>query len=356
MGLRDMIISTAQKHLRFTKPSNNQIGGPCPFHKGGMETRPSFYINLENGLYFCHSCHKTGPFPNFLREMGESRKKIELAAELAQEAQPNKPVKDKLASVSRSALVSEVLLGIFDYCPVDLVREGFDKKLLRDMDIGFDKEAMRITFPIRNMYGHLVGISGRTVTNDYPRYKVYQSQDLLRFAGTPESEERAKSYTFKNHNYLWNMQNVYPKAFYSDLDTIIVVEGYKACLWLIQNGIDNTVALMGSWMSQQQEATLGRLGGSIYLFLDKNKAGYKGTIEAGSRLISRGFKVYVFEYPDDSEWEAQPDSLDRDTIIAGLDSAPTYVEWRQLHYELLIEQKIIVRPTRSRLHKYTEQR
>lgn len=84
MALADVIQESAQKYLRFVKPSgNNNIGGPCPFHKDGQEKTPSFYINLQNGLYFCHACGEKGTFAQFLKAMGESAQKIDLIIELS---------------------------------------------------------------------------------------------------------------------------------------------------------------------------------------------------------------------------------------------------------------------------------
>ena len=53
---------------------------------------------------------------------------------------------------------------------------GSDEVLLQKMDIGFDKEYERITFPIRDIYGNLVGINGRTVTGAFPEVQDLQER------------------------------------------------------------------------------------------------------------------------------------------------------------------------------------
>lgn len=347
--LRDVIEQEVKKLLRFTRPSGpNNLGGPCPFHKGGQEKTPSFYINLNNGLFYCHSCGKTGNFPQFLKLMGVHSAKVELIQELAKKEHVEKPIK---AIDHRSNwTISEAILGALDYCPKGLVADGFDPKLLHKLDVGFDKEAKRITFPIRDLYGNLVGISGRTVTDAFPRYLVYRDKDLKRFAPA-DNKNKYKGYSIKNHDFLWNMHNVYPSLFYTDLDTVILVEGYKACIWMIQNGFDNTVALMGSRMTYRQEALLTKFTGSIFIFLDKNKAGIQGTLDTGIRLIQKGQRVWVVRYPQDSEDGTQPDNLDQNEIQQALDTAYTFNDWREA-YGLLGRPSQIVRAKIDQLRNW----
>lgn len=350
MALSDVVLESAKKYLRFVKPSgNSNIGGPCPFHKDGNEKTPSFYINLRNGLYFCHACGEKGTFPQFLKAMGESAQKIDLVLELAREVKVNAP--PKALDLHGKHFLKESLLGVFDYCPIKLIDDGFDEVLLQKMDIGFDKEYERITFPIRDLYGNLVGISGRTVTGAFPRYKVYKKEDLMRFASDDyEDVAKYKQYEIKNHHFLWNMHNVYPKLFHTELDTVIVVEGYKACLWMLQQGFENTVALQGSRMSDIQEATLAKHDGWVIFFLDKNKAGMEGTADAGPRLINRGLNFLVCDYPDIYEEGAQPDNLSKEEIQESLDTAKTFNEWRNEH-GILTNKKTYDRPGTTWVHR-----
>lgn len=351
--MRSLVLETAQKYLRFVKSSGpNNIGGPCPFHKGGNEKDPSFYMNLENGLYFCHSCHAKGTLIQFLRHMGAPSALIDASLELHRR-QP-KETTTKPISGKGEHFINEGLLGVFQYCPTDLVKAGFDKKLLEKLEIGFDREEMRITFPIRDLYGNLIGISGRTVlTPDRynPRYKVYKSGDFLKYA-SDDAEVRAKyeAYDIKNHNFIWNMHNVYPEAFYGELDTVVVVEGYKACIWMIQQGIDNTVALQGSRLTVAQETILSSLGGTVILFLDNNQAGLLGALDAGRRLLKRGIRVLVVTYPEDCNEKTQPDNLDQPDILGVLDAANSWHQWRLRNHVVLREAEIKLRTARSRLH------
>lgn len=329
MALRDIILEESAKYLRFVKTSGpNNIGGPCPFHNEGMEKRPSFYININTGMFLCHSCGIKGSFQQFLKLLGASAEKVDLILSLAREEQVEKA--PRAFNLRGQFYLSEGLLGVLDYCPKGLVKAGFDKQLLRKLDIGFDREGMRVTFPIRDLYGNLVGFSGRTVLDEFPRYSVYKEADIIRIAGgDQEAVAKYTGYDIKNHNYLWNMHNVWPGLFFGDLDTLIIVEGYKACTWMLQCGFENVVALQGARMSQVQEATLSKVDASIILYLDHNKAGRLGTLDTGRRLIQQGKRVYVVNYPDDAEEGAQPDTYDKEETLDSFDAAQHFTNWRK---------------------------
>jgi hypothetical protein len=349
--MRDVIYREAERRLRYIKMSGtDDVGGPCPFHKGGMEKNPSFYISLKTGVFYCHSCKAKGTFVQFLKRFNAPPAIIDSIMELGKR-EDKRPRRVKLGAGIGEHVLNEGLLGVFQYCPTDLVEEGFDEKLLQELEIGFDKEELRITFPIRDLYGNLVGISGRTVMGEYPRYKVYKSPDVLKYApDDPEVIARYKAYDIKNHDHLWNLHNVYPLAFFGDLDTVIIVEGYKACIWLLQQGIENVVALQGSSLTQAQGQLLGRLGVTVILFLDNNQAGKEGTYTAGWWLRRRGLQVLSVTYPSWCDEQAQPDNLEQPDILGVLDAAENWHHWRNRHDAILDKAKKLIRAKGKRLH------
>lgn len=184
--MREQVLAIVQRHLPGTlRPSG---GGnaltKCPFHKEGKETSPSFSVHLDKGVFHCFTCHLAGDIRRLLRLLGLSRESIDVETAII------RPFLDKnreLAELEKQTLfyrqdpfkadyvLPESLLGVYDWCPTRLVEKGFDPLLLQDLEIGFDRRNNRITFPLRDMYGNLAGISGGSMTPDqWPKYKVYQ--------------------------------------------------------------------------------------------------------------------------------------------------------------------------------------
>ena len=146
-----------------------------------------------------------------------------------------------------------------------------------------------------------------------------------------------KRYDFHKKNFLWNMDRVYPEAFHGDLDHVFVVEGYKACLWLIQHGAWNTVALMGTYLSSMQQRLLSRLGATIVFLLDNTELAEKGAYEAGKWLAASN-TVRVCNYPEEAREGAQPDDLGADDLIETLETAENFLSWR-IRYESTLRSK-----------------
>jgi DNA primase len=323
--MKSVVEFLADKYLEWWRPTSdgNNISGPCPFHE--EKSVGAFYISTVNGMFICHSCQTRGNLATFMKELGASSKLrtsvmdrvgAEITAKVNTELNPRKD------ALKNHMPLSEGMLGIFDYCPKRLLDAGFDKDVLRRYDIGFDKDQMRITFPIRSHLGVLMGIAGRTVTDEQPRYKIYKEQDFLRFS------DRYKGYVFEKKHFLWNMDRVMPEALHGNLDHIFVVEGYKAALWLIQHGAWNTVALQGTYMSRMQQTLLQRTDCSIYILLDNTASAMKGTYEAGLRL-NTSHKVGVCCYPEDAVDGAQPDDLNSDELMEVLTTPVRFRSWRK---------------------------
>jgi DNA primase len=343
--MREQVLALLERHL----PSAMRAGAggnvltKCPFHKGGQETKPSFSVNVEKGLFHCFTCHIAGDVKYLLRLLGLSRSQIDAeVASIQPELDENRrrlefekehvfeggedPFKAKRT-------LPEELLGVYDFCPNSLLEAGFMKELLQDMEIGFDRVLQRVTYPIRDMYGNLAGIAGgRTMETQQPKYLVYQGgrreMNTNRWIPGdfgPLFDEEYPGFQCENHDFIWNFHKVFTRALeaVSEEDsTVYVVEGYKACLWMLQHGYHNTVALMGSYISDKQQMMLAHLGGTIVLMLDNDEAGRRATKKIGKLLWRPLYgRLKVARYPDDdvqASINGQSDSQPDDYVADGV--------------------------------------
>lgn len=274
--------------------SSSNLTGFCPIHgETPGKSKPSLSVNVETGLWYCFAGCGGGTARSFLEALGTKRSVIDReVAKLPKTARP------KRAKSTEVTVLPEKLLGVFDYCPLALLRDGFSKEVLFRHDVGYDKELNRITFPIRAKDGQLVGIVGRRRNPEFGKYKVYTSE-LLKYGFNVPS--------FSKTDYLWREDKVLPAL--APGDDIFVVEGFKAALWFVQSGFEHVVALMGSHMSEKQERKLLSTGQRIFLCLDNDDAGKKASLKISHKL--RGARRLIVPLPDGIH---QPDDLTEDEL------------------------------------------
>jgi DNA primase len=329
MNLGDEIATIAQRILERPRIGAKNIAALCPFHvsqkTGTIESTPSFSMSRETGLWHCFACHEKGNLRHLLKAAGVSYQRIqdeygplleEVARAIPKRLDPLRP------NVLAKDPIPESLLGIFHAVPLSLEAEGFTEATLAKFDVGFDSHHMRITYPLRDMAGQLIGISGRAVNYDPNtlRYKLYDREYSV--WGLPQRLGSAA----ERRTVLWNVDRLYPSlrgVLYPD---VVVVEGFKACMRLDQAGVKSVVALLGSYMSEEQQWILEAMGARVYLMLDNNEAGQKGTRYIGKRL-ARGLDVRVIEYRRGEE-KAQPSDLTVNEIIDAFNTAVDFYRWR----------------------------
>ena len=312
------------------KSGDSNVLAKCPFHK---DRTPSFAINIKNGKWICYGGCGAGYLGSFLSRVGKSRRQIDSIIT---------PIRDQIDAniqkhIRRTAtrfrtdlfrgehILPEALLGIYDFCPAQLVAAGFNPTLLRQYEIGYDRKLERITFPIRDLYGNLVGISGRTEFGFGNRYKFYTTGFITDNGYVPGDfgenfDEVYKGYTFDKSRYLWNADRVITWLIEADTDTpLIITEGFKACLWLIQSGFSTTVATMGSSISATQVSLVQRVQNPVIIFFDNDEAGRRGAQKAKRLIAKSNHKTHVVEYTNSTV--NQPDDLNKKALSNIIDNA-----------------------------------
>lgn len=324
------VFTIATRYLHGVRRTGNQnVMAFCPFHTN--HHTPAFCLSLVSGLWICFSCKRTGNLEMMLRDLGvpgsaihtQYRYAIEEAAEhRAPRFDPLRP------QVISEEPLPEGFLGLFDMCPLALLDEGFSSAVLQRFDVGFDPVHHRITYPLRDLHGSLVGISGRTVINDGSRYKVYDSE-YAHWQLPRRDAQKDKSAAI-----LWNAHRIYKEVFNRTEVSVVLVEGFKACMWLTQLGVENVVALMGSYMSDRQRWLLERFGATVYIMLDNDEAGeraMRGYVDPRGRFhpgipeqLSSSLPVRIAAY---DKQKRQPSDLAQDEVIGALQQAKDYHLW-----------------------------
>jgi len=318
------IVTLLSRHIRFVTPINfrkQNIEARCPFHKGGNEDTPSYYVYVgpnvsakkTTGSSYCHACGKGWSLRSLLRKLNTPI--AEISEVMAMLGVPDYESTSGLARYNKLDFSNPILpgkiLGFFDYCPKTLLEQGFEKDTLKFFDIGFDLRYGRITFPLRDPWGNLVGISGRTVIGSNIRYKIYSR------------EVNKPGYTIDKARIVWNIHNV--KEIISPDEYLVLTEGFKCAMWAWQQGYKNVACCLGTSVSEEQEEIIAWHTENVCLFLDNDEPGRKATSIVASKLSSR-FNVLIARYPKNS-FGKSVDDLSKEEVVAAIEGAMTLREW-----------------------------
>lgn len=282
MSLEDLVRSR-MNHVK--RSGDDHLMAACPVHKGGQEKTPSFHIHIPTGSFGCFSCGAKGNFKELKFLMGVSDDSVVL-----------KPYTPRGQKAETNDKINPAVLACYRKCPVKLIEEGFEESVLQEHEVGYDGLYNRITFPIRTPEGRLVAISGRSADGSEPRYKVY-THVMLRDAADEKYSSKSKNWLYGAHT-LGNRQ-----------DVLYVAEGFKACLWLRQAGLHNTVATMGTQVTESQIMALQKLTDRVILVLDMDEFGRLATKKTALKLLGIGMPTESRSYPG-----KQPDDLTSDQI------------------------------------------
>jgi DNA primase len=186
-----------------------------------------------------------------------------------------------------------------DVRPEELVEVGLASPRQGGRSGVYDRFRSRVTFPIRDQNGHAVGLGGRLLEGDGPKYLNSPATPLFDKSRTLYLIDKAKGSIRKSGQ-------------------AVIVEGYTDALMAHQAGFDNVVASLGTALTPGQVALLTRYATRIVLAYDVDAAGEKAGqlgITALAGLISQlqsdtsGVKL------EDVRVARLPDGKDPDEVV-----------------------------------------
>jgi DNA primase len=304
--------------------------GVCPFHD---ERTPSFKVNPRDKLYYCFGCEASGDLFRFVEEkegldfastveslaerygvelerenedpMAEERRRrkarlwelLERTAKFYERYLWEAPKAEKARKYLEGRGLGEEVLRRFG---VGMAPSAWDQVLTGSQRAGFnldelqaagliqkgrqgghyDRFRSRITFPIRDQRGRVLGFGARALSADSkPKY-----------LNSPEGELYRKSHTLYGID---RSRGPIAKA-----RRAIVVEGYTDVLALHQAGIEEAVAIMGTAITPEQIQMLAGLTESVVLALDADRAGADAMIRAQKVAGGKSLELKVAAMPE----------------------------------------------------------
>lgn len=304
LRLRVNVSDVVRKKVMLSR-RGNEYNGLCPFHS---EKTPSFTVNDAKHFYHCFGCGAHGDAIKFVSETtGFSYKEaaIYIAKDFGIEipqfskkekeqyaeeeylmnitAQAHKFFQSNLNAYTQKyfndrgigdEIIKEFELG---YSPGQgaLIKHFKEKSvkldflikagLIRKNDNGKIYELFnnRVIFPIRNIYNKIVGFGGRVLDDSLPKY-----------LNSPETVFFKKSEIMYGENFAASAAHRNNRS--------ILVEGYMDVIALQSVGYKETVAALGTAVTELHLLKLWRFGNEIIVCLDGDSAG----VRASRKLIS----------------------------------------------------------------------
>ena len=340
---RTNIVDVVSRYVKLTKKGSNYFG-LCPFHN---EKSGSFSVNPGREMYKCFGCNKAGDVFSFIMEE-ENMSFPEAVQKLAKECGVDLPEehvsreelaqrsrKEKLREVNREAalyfyrllksshgqraldyfharkLKDETItswgLGYSDQTSDDLYRylrsRNIPDDLIRDSGLctfderrgWHDKFWNRAMFPIMDVQGRVIGFGGRVMGDGEPKY-----------LNSPETEVFNKSENLFGLNF----------ARRSRRKEFIVCEGYMDVISMHQAGFDNTVASLGTALTEKHCQILKKFKRPIYLSYDSDGAGVRAALRAielfnAIGVTTRIINMRPYKDPDEFIKALGPDEFEK---------------------------------------------
>ena len=317
------IVDVVSAYVPLAKRGGN-YWGLCPFHH---EKTPSFSVNESRQIFHCFGCGKGGgparflmemeslSFPDAVRKLADQaglpmpedtggdgrwrerrRRVLELNREAARfyRAMLSDPRGAAVASYIRDKrrispkFSARFGLGAAPDAWDSLIQamggKGYDKADLIEAGLAvagkgggvYDKYRNRLMLPVIDPRGDVIGFTSRVMDDSTPKY-----------LNTPETA------IFKKRSILYGLN--YAKK--TRRPNFILVEGNIDVITLHQAGFDNTVATMGTALTEEHTRLLGRYTKELVLCYDNDAAGEDATQRAIALLRSSEIGVKVLRLP-----------------------------------------------------------
>ena len=311
------IVEVASEFIALRRQGTRFVG-LCPYPDHSEKT-PSFTVHAERNFYHCFGCEKGGDAiklvmdlkafsfvdavsylaersgvdlefegggdPEAARKRNLRRRAIHRALAAAAVYYHKYLLKSQSPEVEHArrylkgrgfkfSTIEEFRLG---YAPSQggggflgaAAKLGMDRRVLEAAGLlsgrGRERFSGRITFPISDRRGRIVGFGARALGDEHPKY-----------LNSPETE------IFNKRDLLYGFPQV-AEAMRKERAAIIV-EGYTDVLMLYQSGIKNAVATLGTATTPSHLRILSGYADKIYVLFDPDTAGEKALERADATV------------------------------------------------------------------------
>ena len=346
------IVDIISEYIPLIQKGKNFFG-VCPFHD---DTNPSMSISREKQIYRCFSCGASGNVYNFLMDYNhiDFKEALHILGEkvgidiggIKIEKTPNKYDRYyEIYDIANKYYQNNINTKVEKKKKKYLENRKIDDELIKEFGIGLSLDSMdsltkiltkkdynlkeldliglvsnnhdlfinRITFPLYDPSGNIVGFSGR----------IYDGSSQNKYLNTKETV------IFKKGSCLYNYHIARDYARREKF--LLIVEGFMDVIRLSSIGYKNVVALMGTALTDEQINLIKKLSNNIYLCLDGDNPGRSAALSNGEHLTKAGLNVKIITLPN-IDGEHDPDEYiikyGKDRFVGLVESAINYSDYK----------------------------
>ena len=284
------IMLTLQRELRLNgSPLLATIKPPregadlmvtCPYHKHGMESRPSCGIttiakpNVPVGTLYCFSCKTTASLPEvvshcFGKHDGGVFGRNWIMEHFVSIEENSRggffTVPTREITKQEQEYVSEEELESYRFVHPYLYKRGMTDELIEMFDLGYDRQKRMVTFPIKDTNGKVLFVAKRSVDT--------------KFFALPKDLEKPLCYLYE------------AKKYFPDSKELYICESLFNALTMVKFGLP-AIALLGTGTKEQVEKLKGLDYRKYILCLDNDMAGRAGM----NKLYKSLYKYKLINY------------------------------------------------------------
>lgn len=184
--------------------------------------------------------------------------------------------------IFENEVLDEIILNEFVQYPWQgWIDEGISVETQKFFNIGFHVLTERVTIPVHNRYGQLIGIKGR-------------------YCGSEESIMRDKKYSYiypcSKNIELFNLHNALP--YIQQKKQVFILEGAKSTIKLWGWNVKNAVSIEGDRLHPVQTMLLKQMGLDVDFIFCWDKGKSKEFVESQIKQMKNRRVFYLFDNPE----------------------------------------------------------
>ena len=176
--INELRIELAKSGSQLLKKEPKLLNGYlmvcCPYHKNGLEKKPSAQFRVEDGLFYCFACQQVHSLTDVIEHCLHTngwqwlRDKFEFETVESRDLHINFGQREK--ELEKPKYVDPKELEKYRFIHPYMYERKLDLNTIRKFDIGYDQETNCLTFPIKDKNGNILFIARRSVSTKWFNY------------------------------------------------------------------------------------------------------------------------------------------------------------------------------------------